>query len=140
MVSGKLREMLETCTKTLMCKQPRHACLRCSCLKHACLDLLCKRALRLAPSLPAIKLSHLNFSTFFIAHSNLFYIHCIRHNLIFKSSMLPFFYPLTFILYKIHYTKKITNKHRQRSLPIPVSNVMSLISISTLPPFTSTEN
>ena len=28
-----------------MCKQPRHACLRCSCLKHACLDLLCKRAL-----------------------------------------------------------------------------------------------
>ena len=46
MVSGKWREMLETCTKTLMCKQPRHACLRCSCLKHACLDLLCKRALR----------------------------------------------------------------------------------------------
>ena len=33
--------------KTLMCKQQRHACLRCSCLKHACLDLLCKRALRL---------------------------------------------------------------------------------------------
>ena len=28
--------------KTLMCKQPRHACLRCSCLKHASLDLLCK--------------------------------------------------------------------------------------------------
>ena len=27
-----------------MCKQPRHACLRCSCLKHVCLDLLCKRA------------------------------------------------------------------------------------------------
>ena len=46
MVSGKWREMLETCTKTLMCKQPRHACLRCSRLKHACLDLLCKRALR----------------------------------------------------------------------------------------------
>ena len=46
MVSGKWREMLETCTKTLMCKQPRHACLRCSCLKHACLDLLCKRAFR----------------------------------------------------------------------------------------------
>ena len=46
MVSGKLREMLETCTKTLMCKQQRHACLRCSCLKHACLDLLCKRAFR----------------------------------------------------------------------------------------------
>ena len=38
--------MLETCTKTLMCKQPRHACLRCSCLKHEWLDLLCKRALR----------------------------------------------------------------------------------------------
>ena len=36
--------MLETCTKTLMCKQPRHACLRCSGLKHASLDLLCKRA------------------------------------------------------------------------------------------------
>ena len=46
MVSGKWREMLQTCTKTLMWKQPRHAFLRCSCLKHACLDLLCKRALK----------------------------------------------------------------------------------------------
>ena len=45
MVSGKWRELLETCTKTLMCKHLRHACLKCSCLKHACLDLLCKRAL-----------------------------------------------------------------------------------------------
>ena len=45
LVSGKWRELLKTCTKTLMCKHLRHPCLRCSCLKHACIDLLCKRAL-----------------------------------------------------------------------------------------------
>ena len=66
MVSGKWREMLETCTKTLMCKQPRHAFLRCSCLTYACLDLLCKRAFRTALTgdrtltfcMPTIKISH----------------------------------------------------------------------------------
>ena len=49
----KWREMLETCTKTLMCKQPRYACLTCSCLKDACLDLLCKRAFKSVTKIPS---------------------------------------------------------------------------------------
>ena len=39
-MAGNVRNMYEN----IDVKQPRHACLRCSCLKHACLDLLCKWA------------------------------------------------------------------------------------------------